>query len=64
MSVAPPLDRLGVLLHPRDDVLVATRDLQAGDSAGGLVVRASVPRGHKVAVGPIAEVRDGTHRAR
>src|SRR3954465_11792953 len=55
MSVAPPLDRLGVQLHAADNVLVATRDLQAGDSDGGLVVRASVPRGHKVALAPIAE---------
>src|SRR3954464_10987371 len=55
MSVAPPFDRLGVQLHPRDDVLVATSDLHEGDSAGGLVVRADVPRGHKVAVARIAE---------
>src|SRR4051794_30366767 len=55
MSVAPPLDRLGVQLHPEDNVLVATRDLHDGDSAGALVVRATVPRGHKVAVAPIAE---------
>jgi arabinonate dehydratase len=54
MSVVPPLDRLGVRLHAEDSVLVATRDLQEGDSAGALVVRASVPRGHKVAVAPIA----------
>src|SRR4051812_15509236 len=54
MSVAPPLDRLGVRLHDEDSVLVATRDLQEGDSAGALVVRASVPRGHKVAVAPVA----------
>src|SRR3954452_13997982 len=55
MSVAPPLDRLGVQLHAEDNVLVATRDLQVGDSAGAFVLRASVPGAHKVAVAPIAE---------
>src|SRR4051812_7221825 len=55
MSVAPPLDRLGVQLHPGDNVLVATRDLQGGDAAGTFPVRADVPRGHKLAVAPIAE---------
>jgi altronate hydrolase len=55
MSDTPSLDRLGVRLHAADNVLVATRDLQEGDSAGELAVRAGVPRGHKLAVLPIEE---------
>ena len=53
----PPLpDALRV--HPQDDVLVALRDLQPGEtvrsSSEVLVTRSHVPRGHKVAVAPIA----------
>src|SRR5690242_4983158 len=55
MTTAPSLDTLGVHLHAADNVLVATRDLQEGESADELTVRAAVPRGHKVAVAPIAE---------
>jgi altronate hydrolase len=55
MTTAPPLDSLGVRLHAADNVLVATRDLEQGESAGEFTVRAGVPRGHKVAVLPIAE---------
>jgi altronate hydrolase len=55
MTTAPALDALGVLLHPADNVLVANRDLRPGESVGELTVRADVPRGHKVAVAPIAQ---------
>lgn len=45
-------------VHPRDNVLVALRDLQAGetvDSPGRqLCVRSAVPRGHKLAATAIA----------
>jgi altronate hydrolase len=54
MTIAPSRDRFGVRLHEADNVVVATRDLQEGESADGLTVRAGVPRGHKVAVTPIA----------
>jgi len=41
-------------VHPRDDVLVALRDLQPGDavrwSTAALAARSLVPRGHKIAV--------------
>ncbi len=44
-------------VHPQDDVLVALRDLQAGEtvhSASDVVVaRAQVPRGHKIAAAAI-----------
>ena len=54
MSATTSLDRSAVRLHPADNVLVVTRDLSEGESAGGVPVRASVPRGHKVAVAAIA----------
>jgi altronate hydrolase len=54
MTIAPTFDQIGVLLHPSDNVVVASRDLDEGASVGGLTVRAAVPRGHKVAVVPIA----------
>jgi altronate hydrolase len=54
MTIAPTFDQIGVLLHPSDNVVVASRDLKEGTAVGGLSVRAAVPRGHKVAVAPIA----------
>src|SRR5215469_16378605 len=53
----PPLpDALRV--HPQDDVLVALRDLQPGETVRSasdeIVARAAVPRGHKIAATPIA----------
>jgi altronate hydrolase len=54
MTIAPTFDQIGVLLHPSDNVVVASRDLEDGTAVGGLTVRAAVPRGHKVAVAPIA----------
>jgi altronate hydrolase len=36
-------------------VVVATRELREGESGGGVTLRATVPRGHKVAVTPIAK---------
>ncbi len=49
-----PQDKLDVLrVHPRDDVLVALRDLQSGETVrspdGTLTTKTSVPRGHKLA---------------
>ncbi|MGH8294473.1 MAG: UxaA family hydrolase [Steroidobacteraceae bacterium] len=45
-------------VHPRDDVLVALRDLQAGETvrlaSEVIVARTPVPRGHKIAAAGIA----------
>jgi altronate hydrolase len=48
-----------LVLRDGDDVAVATRDLAPGDEvgapgAGAVVVRDAVPRGHKVALRPVA----------
>jgi len=50
---------LGIRVHPRDNVAVVVADVQAGDVvrlADGSEVRAveAIPRGSKVALGPIA----------
>jgi altronate hydrolase len=50
---ASALESAGVRLHPSDNVLVATSDLEAGSTVDGVTVRGPVPRGHKVAVAPI-----------
>ena len=54
-----PINKLDVLrVHPRDDVLVALRDLQPGEtvhsSTDTIVTQSSVPRGHKLAAVAIA----------
>ncbi|MFD2090007.1 UxaA family hydrolase [Blastococcus deserti] len=54
MTLAATFEQIGVHLHPSDNVVVASRDLEEGAAAGGVTVRAAVPRGHKVAVAPIA----------
>lgn len=41
------------LVDPADDVAVALRDLTPGDIAGGVIVRETVPRGHKLAIRPV-----------
>ena len=42
-------------LHPDDDVAVAVRALSQGEDLGqGLVARAEVPAGHKIALKPVA----------
>ena len=45
-------------VHPRDDVLVALRDIQPGETVQSptdtLVARSAVPRGHKLAATPIS----------
>ena len=46
-------EELGVQLHPADNVVVVSRDIAAGTSAGRVTVRTEIPRGHKVAVTPI-----------
>jgi altronate hydrolase len=38
------------LVDPADDVGVALRDLAPGDIAGGVAVRTTIPRGHKLAI--------------
>ena len=53
-----PINKLDVLrVHPRDDVLVALRDLQPGEtvhsSTDTLITKSSVPRGHKLAAAAI-----------
>lgn len=54
-----PVSRLDLLrVHPADDVCVALRDLQPGETVRcdttGLLVRSAIPRGHKIAVRAIA----------
>ncbi|MGH8269946.1 MAG: SAF domain-containing protein, partial [Steroidobacteraceae bacterium] len=56
--MAAPLLPDALRVHPEDDVLVALRDLQAGETvrcaSDVIVARAPVPRGHKIAAAPIA----------
>jgi arabinonate dehydratase len=52
---APSTDDLGVRLHAADNVVVAAREIPEGTAVGGVTTRRSIPRGHKVAVAPIAE---------
>jgi len=56
MAASLPPDALRV--HPQDDVLVALRDLQPGETvragSDAIVARTPVPRGHKIAVTAIA----------
>ncbi|MFP5336402.1 MAG: UxaA family hydrolase [Actinomycetes bacterium] len=54
MTATTAYAELGVLLHPSDTVVVASGDLEAGRTVGGLTLRSAVPRGHKVAVAPMA----------
>jgi arabinonate dehydratase len=51
---APALENTGIRLHSSDNVLVATADLDVGSTVDGVTVVTPVPRGHKVAVVPIA----------
>lgn len=53
MTTAPALDSTQVRLHPSDNVVVATADLSPGAAVGEAVLRAPVPRGHKVAVAAV-----------
>lgn len=52
------LTEVSLRLRPEDDVVVTTRDLPGGTvlhaPGGDLEVRHSVPRGHKLAVAPVA----------
>src|SRR3984957_17785007 len=54
------LNKLDALrVHPRDDVLVALRDLQPGETiiaspTESLVAKTAVPRGHKIAVAALS----------
>ena len=63
--MSTPLTDVALLLRPDDDVAVVTRDVPAGtvlEHAGGeLVVGRAVPRGHKVAVRPLAS-GDAVHK--
>ena len=59
-AMPEPLNKLDALrVHPRDDVLVALRDLQPDEtvhssSGATLVAKSAVPRGHKIAVAAIS----------
>ena len=44
-----------VRLNARDNVAICARPLKAGEQAGDLTARCDIPRGHKIALGPIAE---------
>jgi altronate hydrolase len=56
--MAAPLLPDALRVHPQDDVLVALRDLQPGETvragSDSIVARTAVPRGHKIAVSAIA----------
>jgi altronate hydrolase len=56
--MAGPLPPDALRVHPQDDVLVALRDLQAGETvrcaSEVIVARAAVPRGHKIAAAAVA----------
>lgn len=43
-----------IILSPEDDVAIALADLPAGAVVAGVTLTAAVPRGHKVALHPIA----------
>ncbi len=43
------------LVEDSDDVGVALRDLEPGEAVNGVIVRAPVPRGHKLAVRAVVE---------
>ncbi|WP_182112204.1 MULTISPECIES: UxaA family hydrolase [unclassified Actinotalea] len=65
-ETAAPLAEATLLLRPDDDVAVATRDLQSGTvlrcpDGTALEVTQSVPRGHKLAVRPVA-TGDAVHK--
>ena len=42
-------------LDPRDNVVTATAPLEAGADIGGIATQSLIPRGHKIAVQPIAK---------
>jgi len=56
--MAGPLLLDALRVHAQDDVLVALRELQAGETVRGgsdvIVARAPIPRGHKIATAAIA----------
>jgi altronate hydrolase len=55
---APPATARVLKLHPADDVAVALEALEPGREAAsldaGIVVREAIPRGHKIALRPLA----------
>jgi altronate hydrolase len=50
MTTPPPY----ILLHPKDDVLIATSQLLSGTRVDSVVVKGLIPPGHKIATHPIA----------
>lgn len=53
-----PLSEAAIQLHPTDNIVIAKTSLQANtrliDDKGDIVVRQTIPSGHKLAVAPIA----------
>ncbi len=53
-----PLYEATIRLHPSDNIVIAKESLQAGvrltDDQGDVVVKQTIPGGHKIAVAPIA----------
>ena len=45
-------------MDPEDNVAVALRDLAPGEILGELEVKGPIPRGHKIALKPLAAGRD------
>lgn len=52
---ARPAQPRAIRLHPEDDVAVAPDGLKAADAVEGVEARQRIPRGHKVALRPLAE---------
>src|SRR4051812_16963866 len=46
------------VVQPEDHVGIALRDLSAGETAGGVTIRADIARGHKLALRDIAAGAD------
>jgi len=54
------MDRNAILVHPGDNVAVATREIKSGEAVAGvngagITARADIPKNHKVAIEEISE---------
>jgi altronate hydrolase len=53
------MERNAILIDPRDNVVVVTRDIAAGETVawagGSIVARTAIPVNHKISIAPLAE---------